>query len=181
MQVAMAFTADKRCTERARTLLRALAVLTPMLLPLTPALAGDPPQLKEGLWEVRGQTVENPGAKRTDFAYQLCRDHAYDEAENKQLKDVEGCNTVLKDLGGGKLASTSSCQVSGVTIESNGLTVYKGDTFTHAESHATFSPPLEGKSDETITQDQKFLGKCPAGVKAGDRIAPDGRIWHSDQ
>jgi hypothetical protein len=159
----------------------ALALLALTLLPAGLALAGDPPKLKEGLWEVRGQTVENPGAKRTVFAYQLCRDHAYDDAANNELKDVAGCSTVIYDLGCGRLASTSSCQVSGVTIDSNGLTVYKGDTVTHAESHATFTPPLEGKSDESITQDQKFIGKCPAGVKPGDRIAPDGRIWHSNQ
>lgn len=78
------------------------------------------------------------------------------------------------------MASTSSCQVSGVTIDSTGLMVYKGDTFTHAESRATFTPAFEGKSDETITQDQKFTGKCPEGVKPGDRIAEDGRIWHSN-
>jgi ribosomal protein S11 len=140
----------------------------------------DPPKLKEGLWEIHGQTVENPGNKRTDFTYRLCRDHAYDDAANKKLREVEGCSTVLKDLGGGRIASTSSCQVAGVTIDSTGLMVYKDDASTHAESRATFTPAFQGKSDETITQDQKFIGKCPGDVKPGDRIAADGRIWHSN-
>ena len=32
---------------------------------LTVARAADPPPLQEGLWEIRGQSIANPGSKRT--------------------------------------------------------------------------------------------------------------------
>jgi hypothetical protein len=42
------------------------------------------------------------------------------------------------------------------------------------ESTATYEPAFHGKTDEALTQDQKYLGSCPAGMKPGDRIMPGG-------
>ncbi len=158
--------------------IRTAATACAVLLPFALAQAGDPPKIKEGLWEIRGESVENPGAKHTQFKYKLCRDHAYDKAANDQLKDVKGCSTVIKDLGGGKFSSASTCAVAGVTIESSGLSVYKGDTATHAETHAAFTPAFNGKTDETMTQDQQYVGKCPDGMKPGDRLSVNGLLLH---
>jgi hypothetical protein len=154
---------------------------TAILLPLSAARAGDAPKLKEGLWDVHGERVENPGAKRIQFAYRLCRDHAYDAAAEAQLKDVKDCTTVIKKLDGGKLSSASTCTVDGMTIVSNGLSQFTGDTAAHSETHATYTPPYDGKSDETMTEDQQYLGKCPAGLKPGDRVFPNGIIRHPDR
>jgi hypothetical protein len=147
-------------------------ILTAVGLPL-PVSAG-PPKLKEGLWEIRGQSVESPGDKHADYTYKLCRDHGFDKATNAALKDVKGCSTVVKDQGGGSVASSSTCAVNGITIVSTGLTLYKSDSVTHSETHATYTPAFNGKTEETMTQDQQYVGKCPAGMKPGDRIAPDG-------
>jgi hypothetical protein len=155
----------------------AVVTTTAMVLPAA-AWAGDPPKLKEGLWDIRGERIESPGDKRTEFAYKLCRDHAYDKAANAQLKNVKGCSTVIKKVDGGKFSSASTCTVDGMTIVSNGLSAYKGDSSTHAETHAIYTPPFNGKSEETLTEDQQYLGKCPTGMKPGDTIAPDGIIRH---
>ncbi len=155
--------------------------ITASVLPCAAAYAGDTPNLKEGLWDIRGERIENPGGKRTEFAYKLCRDHAYDKAAEALLKNVKGCTTVIKKLDSGKFSSASTCTVDGMTIVSNGLSLYKSDSSTHSETHAAYTPPFNGKSEETMTQDQQYLGKCPAGMKPGDRIAPDGIIRHHDQ
>jgi hypothetical protein len=153
-------------------------VAAAVLLPITIALASDPPKVKEGLWEIHGQSVENPGEKRTDFTYKLCRNHAYDEASMALLKNVKGCTTVIKDLKGGKFSSASTCTVAGTTIISNGLTAYINDAATHSETHATYTPPFNGKSEETMTQDQQYIGECPTGMKPGETLDPDGVIRH---
>jgi len=155
----------------------AVLTTTAMLLPAC-VFAADPPKLKEGLWEIHGQSTENPGAKRLEFAYKLCRDHAFDKATNAMLKNVKGCNTEIKKLDGGKFASASTCTVAGITIVSTGLSEFKSDTATHFETHATYTPPFNGKTDESMTQDQQYLGKCAPGMKPGDRLLPDGIIQH---
>ena len=150
------------------------------LVPFAAADAGSPPKIKEGLWEIRGQTLEKPTDNKTSFAYKLCRDHAYDKASNAQMKDVKGCTTLVKDLGGGKYASASTCVVMGVTIVSNGVTTYKGHESVHSDTQAKYTPIFKGKTDETLTQDQQYIGKCPTGVKPGDLIGPDGLVRHRD-
>ena len=75
------------------------------LILLSVARAADPPPLKEGLWEISGQSIENPGNKRTEFKYQLCRNHAYDSAMDALVKNAQGCTTSFDDLVGGRFAS----------------------------------------------------------------------------
>jgi hypothetical protein len=161
-------------------LMVATAAATAVLLPFAAAWAGGPPKLREGLWELRAQLIENPGDKHSEFTYRLCRDPAYDKAADEQLKNVKGCNTVIKKLGGGKFSSASTCTVAGITIVSNGLSIYTKDVSVHSETHATYTPPFNGKSEETMTQDQQYVAKCPAGMKPGDRINADGLIRHHD-
>jgi hypothetical protein len=148
---------------------------------LAAGCATGPPKLKEGLWEIRGQRIENPGDKRGDFTYKICRDHALDRAADAQLKDVKGCNTVIKKVGDGKYSSASTCQVGGMTIVSTGTSSYKGDESIHAETHAAYTPAFNGKTEESLTEDQQYVGNCSPGMKPGDRINPDGIIWHHDR
>jgi hypothetical protein len=149
-------------------------VIVPALLLLSAARAADPPQLQEGLWEIRGQSIENPGNKTTDFTYRLCRNHAYDKAMDDLVKHAKGCSTKFDSLGGGHYASASRCTVAGIVIVSKGSYTYESATSTRLESTATYQPAFHGKTDETLTQDQKYVGNCPAGMNPGDRIMPGG-------
>lgn len=151
-----------------------------VLLPIALAHAGSPPKIKEGLWDIRGQSIEKPGDKIIEFTYKLCRDHAYDKTANSLLKNVKGCTTLFKDQGGGKYESASTCNVAGTTIISNGLTTYKNHESTHSETRAKYTPPLNGKTDEIMTEDQQYVGICPAGMKPGDTMGPDGIVRHHD-
>lgn len=135
------------------------------------AQAADPPPLKEGLWEISGESIVDPGGKRTEFKYQLCRNHAYDNAMDALARNAEGCTTSFEDLGGGRFASASSCTIDGTLIVSKGSYTYESMTATHSESFATYSPAYHGKTDERVVQDQRYVGACPAGMKPGDRIS----------
>ncbi len=154
-----------------RTLMGALALLLISL-----AQAASAPALKEGLWEVRGQIIENPGAKQTQFAYRLCRNHAYDKAMDDRVRTVKGCSTSFDNLGHGRFAAASRCTLDNVVIDSKGTTVYESDTAMHSDSRSTYSPAYRGRTDETIVEDQHYLGPCPAGVQPGDRLMPDGSL-----
>jgi hypothetical protein len=59
---------------------------------------------------------------------------------------------------------------------SNGTYTYISSTSTHSESHAAYTPAYDGKTDETVIQDQTYVGSCPAGMQPGDRIKVDGTL-----
>ena len=147
---------------------RMLIVSCALLLPI--ARAADPPQLREGLWEIHGQRIENPGNRRTEFTYRLCRSHAYDRAMDDLVKNQKDCTTSFESLGGGRYASSSRCTAAGIVIESKGTYTYESNTSTRSESTATYDPAFHGKTDETLIQDQNYIGICPAGMRPGDRI-----------
>jgi hypothetical protein len=147
-------------------------------LAIAVARAASPPQLQQGLWEIRVQSTENPGAKKTEYAFKLCRDHAYDKETDDLVKNNKNCSTKLQSLGGDRFTAASRCTLSGIVIVSQGLSVYQNGGSVHSESAATYTPPLYGKTDETMVEDQRYLGSCPAGMKPGDRMMADGSIVH---
>jgi len=138
--------------------------------------AAAPPKLQAGLWESRVQSTENPGAKKTEYSFKLCRDHAYDRQTDDLVKKNKNCTTKIERLADDRFSAASRCTVPGMVIDSKGLSIYRNNTAIHSESAATYTPPLYGKTDETIIQDQHYVGACPAGMKPGDRILPDGRL-----
>jgi hypothetical protein len=153
--------------------MQALAVAA-IALPI--AGATDPPALKEGLWSVQGQSINNPGDKKSEATYTLCRDHAYDQSVRDREKNLKGCTTVSESFQDGKYSSEIRCTAGKIAIESKGITTFQGDTSVHSESHVTYAPPLGGTSESTIVRDEKYVGACPAGSQPGDRTNPDGTV-----
>jgi hypothetical protein len=145
-----------------------------LLLPLAVVHAADPPPMPEGLWDVHTASTGNPGNKKDEYKYQLCRDHVYDKQATALAEKVPGCEMKSTMNADGTMTAVSRCTVVGTVIESKAVATYRGDSV-HSESHATYTPAFMGKSDETDVMDQKYLGKCPAGMKPGDRIV-DGVV-----
>ncbi len=81
---------------------RAAFTVSAATLLLTIASAADPPPLQEGLWEIRGQSIDNPGGKKSEFTYRLCRNHAYDKAMDAMVKNVKECTPAFDSLGDGR-------------------------------------------------------------------------------
>jgi len=55
------------------------------------------------------------------------------------------------------------------------------ETVVHSETQASFSPPLDGKTEEALVEDQQYVGKCPAAMRPGDLLPPDGIVRHHGQ
>lgn len=143
------------------------------------ALAVEPPAMREGLWSVRTQMINNPGNGKTDNTQKLCRSHAYDQHALELAKNMKACKVVSENFTGGTYTVESECNVAGAVIKSKATTTYQGDTAFHSETHGTYTPAFHGISESTIIVDQKYLGACPAGVGPGDFIAADGSIRHT--
>jgi hypothetical protein len=141
-----------------------------LLLPASIAVAADPPPLREGLWEIRTQTIANPGNMKDEGTYQLCRDHAFDKAADTLAKNTKGFTVSFQSEGNGKFSIAAHGTSGGTVVTTKGTAVYQGDTSVHSESHTTYSPALDGRTDETTIQDQKYVDPCPDGMKPGDRL-----------
>ena len=142
------------------------------------AYAADLPEMKEGLWSVHTQSTNDPGGKKSEGNYTICRNHAFDKKVEAGVKNIKGCSMVNENLQGGKYSSEMKCAVAGITIDSKGTTTFQGDTSFHAEVHATNIPPQNGVAATTMITDQKYVGSCPAGAQPGDRTNADGTVMH---
>lgn len=154
-----------------------LAAAALSVLAIGTANAVDPPEVKEGLWSIHRQTIDNPGNKKTESTSSICRNHAYDQHVQSLAKNMKGCTAVSQTFQSGKYSSTMHCVAGGTVIESQGTTFFQSDTSTHSETHATYSPAMAGVSETTMIMDQKYIGSCPAGIQPGD-LTTQGRTTH---
>lgn len=142
------------------------------------ASAADAPDVKEGLWSIHRQVIDNPGNKKTESTQKICRNHAYDQHVREEAKKVKGCATVSESDQGGKHLTETHCVTGGTSIDTKGSASFQGDTAAHNESHTTYTPAMYGVSETTMIMDQKYEGTCPAGMQPGDLTNADGRVTH---
>jgi len=159
-------------------MMKQIVVCAAAALVLAIANAANPPELKEGLWSIHTLSIDNPGNKKSDGTYSLCRDHAYDQSVQAHAKSMKSCTTVNESFQGGKHTAELHCVVAGTVIVSKGTTTFQGDMSTHSETNATYTPPMNGLSETAMIMDQKYVGSCPAGALPGDRIGADGKVTH---
>ncbi len=142
------------------------------------ANAANPPDVREGLWSIHSQTISNPGNKKSEGTYTLCRSHAYDQSVQALANNLKGCTKVSESVQGGTHSSEIHCVFAGTVVESKGATTFQGDTSTHSETHATYTPAMGGVSEMTMIMDQKYVGSCPSGTQPGDKTNADGTVIH---
>ena len=142
------------------------------------ASGGGLPELKEGLWMINTQATYNPGNKKTQSTYTLCRSHAYDQHVEAVGKNIKACATVNESDQGEKHLTEIHCVMAGTVMDTKGTATHHGDTSSHTESHTTYTPATGGVRDITMIQDQKYVGSCPAGAQPGDMTSEDGRVNH---
>ena len=155
-----------------------VSLVAALALPIGAAHAVDHPQIKEGLWQIRTQSFDNPGNKKTEGTVTICRDHDFDKSVEALAKNVKGCTSINESFVGGKYSIEMRCETGGTVIVSKATGTFQGDTSTHTETHATYTPAFYGNTDTTMIQDQRYLGTCPAGMRPGDKKSQDGTIVH---
>lgn len=160
--------------------MKKILVFAVMMLSLSIGIAKavNPPQQKEGLWSIHKQSIDNPENKKSESTSTICRSHAYDDYVHSMAKNRKGCTTVGEGFDGGKYSVDLRCVEAGTVVQSKGTTTYQGDTSTHSETHATYTPALAGISEMTMIMDQKYVGSCPAGMQPGDLKDANGNVTH---
>jgi hypothetical protein len=138
------------------------------------------PELKEGFWEIRSQTVTtdraaNPGVKVTENNIKVCRNHAYDEWRRSISTNGYGCVTVSEGLQGHKYSSVLHCASPGLVTDTQETSAFQSNTSVHRVSHSSTATSLR-TVEATKTIDESYEGICPAGIQLGDLVGEDGRV-----
>jgi hypothetical protein len=136
---------------------RLLAVTGAALILGSPAFGEETPRRKPGLWEIAVLTAGQP----SPALGQYCID-AKDDIARTNGTGVAGadCSEAAMKREGEGWVSESVCALRSSTVTTR--VVYSGsfDSAYEGQSHATYSPPLYGRSEVKATIQAKWTGAC---------------------
>jgi hypothetical protein len=133
------------------------------------AVAQELPKMKPGLWETTTATGAQKGGPGHMSKTSMCINESVQKemmAFSQNMGAQCSKNTTRRD--GNKYIGEAECNFGGSMMKSQSVATFTSDTAYRVESRATFSPPMGGMSESSTTQDAKFVGPCPAGIKPGD-------------
>ena len=143
------------------------------------ALAADPPPQKEGLWTVHRQSADTTGKAKSDVTETVCRSHEYDKYAQDKAKSTPGCKMLNSTFANDTFTVEMQCAVGNSVVNSKAVTTYQGDTSSHSETRAVYTPPLMGMTEVILKMDQKYTGPCPATAKPGDVTHANGKTTNA--
>lgn len=156
---------------------------TLMLMTLTAfgiraASAQDLPKLKSGLWESTTTSSGPKGAPANTSKHSMCVDEKFNRdvmTFSQNMGAQCSKNTVRRD--GNRVLGESECTMGNMTVKSQSVTTFSGDSSFRTENRATFTPPMAGMSESVTIQEGRHAGACPSNMKPGD-INMHGRIMN---
>ena len=127
------------------------------------------PGRRPGLWELK------IGSQDREQISKQCIDAGTD-ARMREMGGQIGqmCRRISGRLSGDSYVSESECRMAGSLIHSKAA--FQGDLSCdyRGEIVSTFTPPLMGQSGSTTSLKARWIGACPAGMKPGDALLPNG-------
>ncbi len=128
----------------------------------------DIPDMKEGLWVT---STMMPGTMDKPMQTTSCTSNA---VNRKMYEDTHRNNDGVCKPGdsqrvGSVITQDTVCNFGGKPVHSKSVTTVTGNTAMHIETHNA-----DGKVDAII--DTKWVSACPAGMKLGDVMGPDGKL-----
>ena len=129
--------------------------------------------MKDGLWETHS-TQTQQGKTVSDTSAKMCRSKELTksmQSSGEEFRKKNACTSTVTQPSPNTYAEESRCakgpNAGSVTKI---IYTYQGDTASHTEMHMN-----DGKTETVMVIDAKYLGSCPAGMKPGDVIMPDGK------
>ena len=133
---------------------------------------------KGGLWSIHMVNTITPAGNamsKTDFTISRCQDKATPLQLPGNPPKAEECKVMSESSNGSTRFSEMQCTQNGQTIRVKNTVTMKGENESHTITESTFDPPMNRVSGMKLVADWKYLGACPAGVKPGDVVGPDGK------
>ena len=167
--------------------MRSSALLAAAILFLAaPSLAApppfEPPKRKSGLWETTMQFASRPGGGMT---MKQCIDQKSDDLMRSQAREAQADMDKQCSKRDWKQIATgyefeSVCTFAGTTHKSKGRVTGSMETSYKMVMDTQYEPPMQGMSTGHMEMQAKWAGACPADMKPGDMIMPDGGRMNVD-
>jgi hypothetical protein len=156
--------------------LQALCTATALALAASaPAAAPvDVPPLRAGLWEAT--TVSPNRAQPRPGVTRMCLDKHTQRSVLDQLALAmpRMCAKYQYGMRSGRFVTDSSCTLGASTIEGRTETTFFRDTAYHMEVVGRVGPTGRVAEMQKAVIDGRHVGACPAGMKPGDMVLPNG-------
>jgi hypothetical protein len=146
-----------------------------MCLPVAALAAGDPPPLRAGLWEARTSFPSRPEVRAG--VTRMCIDPQTQRRMLQQasLAMFRMCSRHEYGMHAGRFVTNSHCAIAGAIVEGRSETTFYRDTAYHTEVVGRIMPAGRTAATQKTIIDARHVGKCPAGMKAGDMTLPNGQ------
>lgn len=147
--------------------------LLPLLLLVAgTASAGELPARRPGLWET---TVSIASMAGSAPAMRMCIDAATDDLLSRDESRGQRCQRVEVRREGERYRIRAVCRLAATTSTTEGF--FEGDFSRryHGELQTHYAPAQRGVAPTKVLLDGRWLGPCPADLRPGDMLLPDGR------
>ena len=135
--------------------------------------AQDAPKRKPGLWEIVSSSDRTGSEPRT---VKMCTDaktaDLFSQLGDRVSKGV--CSRRDVQNQGSQIVTDSVCTIAKSQVTSHTVMTFDNPTSFTIEIHSRYEPALFGKTETSSTQVGKWVGACPADMKAGDVVTPNG-------
>ncbi len=132
-----------------------------------------PPPMKDGLWETHSRQTQQ-GKTVFDTSIKMCQPKELTkslQSSGEEFRKKNACTSAVTQPSPNTYVEESRCAKGPHAGSVTKITyTYQGDTASHMEMHTN-----DGKSETVMIMDSKYLGSCPAGMKPGDAVMPDGK------
>jgi Protein of unknown function (DUF3617) len=153
---------------------KTVLVVLAFTAPAFAAAPADVPSLRPGLWEATAasasRTPPRPAVTR------MCLDKHTQRNVLEQLVFAmpRMCSRYRYEMRGGRFVTDSSCTLGASTIEGRTETTFFRDTAYHTEVVGRVGPTGRLAEQQRAVIDARHVGACPAGMKPGDMVLPNG-------
>ena len=141
--------------------------------------SADPwPHRKPGLWQM---TMTMQGSPMGPMTSKYCIDAATEAVlmQMGQSTANKMCSSETVHVAGSTGTIDAVCRFGKTTSTSHTTVTFLGDTAYRSETHSHLDPPSKFmKGDRIMTNDARWVGSCPAGMKPGDIDTADGMRMH---
>ena len=144
------------------------------------AQAADFPARKPGLWQVN---MTMPGGPMPPQQMKMCIDRNTDsEMQRLGMNASQGmCSKPDITRSGNTVTINSVCKMAQTQASTHAVSQFTGDTAYHTDVTTKFDPPLAGHAQQMMAQDAKWISPCPADMKPGDVVMPNGMKMNMKQ
>ena len=132
------------------------------------------PPLRPGLWEAT--TASANRSQPQPAVTRMCIDKQTQRRVLEQLAFAAPrmCSRNQYGMRGGRFMTDSSCTLGASTIEGRTETTFLRDTAYRTEVVGRVGPTGRVAETQTTVIDGRHVGPCPAGMKPGDLVLPNG-------